>query len=152
MDTSRSIKVRVKVMDEEGKYALQEIHGLKEGDVVNGKTNGEAVEISWNGQTALLWLGSNCQEVKMTAKKKHVRKLPKGFMLDICVFVEDENGMTGSGATMKEAKEYLYGKIVNKYWIVKDWNKENENHGVAFGEGETREEAVEDFWYNYKNI
>ena len=58
-------KAIIKVLTEEGKYLLREIHGLKEGDIVEGyyHRNG-AFDFKHNGQDAVVWIGINAELLK----------------------------------------------------------------------------------------
>lgn len=64
-----TINVIVKAFTEAGKYALDEIKGIKEGDIVNGDYNSKnnSVSIALSGKEAVLFIGENC---KMTKSSK----------------------------------------------------------------------------------
>lgn len=155
MNARRSIEVLVKVKTDEGKYCLQEIKGLKEGVVIKGEIDeGKAVWFKWNGEDAILWLNDNCEEIvpSKSVRKRSVRRLPKGYRLDSCVIVEGEDGVRTCRETLREALEDTHErntKPVLRCWIYKDWNTETEQYGFCYGEGETKSEALEDFWINY---
>lgn len=149
MNNSRIVKVQVKIFDEEGKYALEEIKGLKEGDIITGTANDDCVHFTYNGADAVLFINSNCKIVSPKKSRRVSRRLPKGYKLDVCVLLEDENGNKEASETRADAASRLTGKIVNKLWVVRDWNTNDECYGVNYGEGDTKEEAIEDFWYNY---
>ena len=64
-----TINVIVKAFTKAGKYALDEIKGIKEGDIVNGDYNSKnnSVSIALSGKEAVLFIGENC---KMTKSSK----------------------------------------------------------------------------------
>ena len=68
------VKVRVKVFTDWGKTCLREIRGLEEGSVKVGsyckERNKVAVDIKHNGESAVLWLGENCEFVKKSRNKQ----------------------------------------------------------------------------------
>ena len=68
------VKVRVKVFTDWGKTCLREIRGLEEGSVKVGsyckERNKVAVDIKHNGESAVLWLGENCEFVKKSMNKQ----------------------------------------------------------------------------------
>lgn len=155
MKAQKNIIVKVKVMTIEGRYCLEEIHGLKEGVVLSGvlNENGESVSIVFNGEPCVLSLGHNCTEVKQNAKR-HVRRLPAGCSLDWSCVVEDHLGHSGFGETRREAVEDMLDNGgervgVRTTWVVRDWDSKQEVHGWLYGEGDTKEEALEAFHEMY---
>lgn len=54
-------KAVVKVQTEFGRHCLDEIKGLKEGEILEGLYNpkNNAFDFYWNGEGAMLWIGQN---------------------------------------------------------------------------------------------
>lgn len=151
----KKVKVRIKVLTEEGRYCLQEIKGLKEGAVIEGRIsdyNDKAIDITWQGEDAVLWLGENC----VIAKKAN--RLPKGWIMDVyCHAVDFDGHYLDGGATRQEVVELMRerGYKSGEYeirWVVRDYHVEKDHFGDFEGIGETRDEAIKDFWREVKHI
>lgn len=93
------VKVIVKVSSEQGKYCLAEIHGLKEGEEIIGEYNeaNGAVDFTWGGLDAMLWVGENC-EIVSTLQMEYI--------------VADKNSLVAAAMSenffddLKEAKQF----------------------------------------------
>jgi hypothetical protein len=112
------VQVKVKVITENGKYALNEIKGLKEGEIVNGEYNRQnnSVTFKWHGNNSILFVGENC-----TLSKSSQSEIDRMNALDK-VFVSDE--------IKNREKEYLCGafkdKLVTLTYCNKRSNKETD--------------------------
>lgn len=150
--TLTDMKVIVKATTESGKYLLKEIKGLQEGTVIEGKLNGNALEFQWNGEDAVLWIGENCEEIKT----KRNYKMPKGWMLDVyCRAVTDDDVIETA-----ETKSELINAMNDRNWrrseytiewVAIEYNVEEDYHGNIDALGDTKAEAVKNFWDKYES-
>lgn len=150
------MKVIVKVTTEEGKYLLREMKGLREGTILEGTRKGNAFEFKWNGCDAVLWFGDNCEEYK---NRKKSNRMQKGWMMDITcraiTNVTDEIlEVAGTKAEILEAME-ARGWKRDEYsigWAVIEYNVERDFHGTVDAIGETKAEAIKNFWQKYNEV
>lgn len=72
------MKAIVKIKNEDGKYLLQEIRGLKEGTIIDGVYNptNKSISFVFNGYDSVLYVGYNC-ELLPTKKQKKTNKKSK---------------------------------------------------------------------------
>jgi hypothetical protein len=70
MIESVKARVRVKVATETGRYCLREIHGLKEGTILEGRycPINKSFDFVWDGEPAMLWVGDNAELVVKETK------------------------------------------------------------------------------------
>lgn len=146
------VRVKVKVFNEEGYWLLNEIRGLKEGTIIEGVANphNKGIDFKWNGGDAVLWLGTNC----VLCKKRN--RLNKGTIMDIYWFAYSNSGKYIDGASSKhELLELMSSKGYSReeYKVIcqaTEYHVKEDYYGDNFGEGETRKEAIRDFWENFK--
>lgn len=81
MITSVKARVRVKVTTETGRYCLREIHGLKEGTILEGRycPINKSFDFVWNGEPAMLWVGDNAQ-LLVSRKKSSSKSSPRNCL------------------------------------------------------------------------
>lgn len=74
MVESVKARVRVKVTTETGRYCLREIHGLKEGAILEGRycPINKSFDFVWDGEPAMLWVGDNAELVLKDAKRGYI--------------------------------------------------------------------------------
>lgn len=81
MAESVKARVRVKVTTETGRYCLREIHGLKEGTILEGRycPINKSFDFVWDGEPAMLWVGDNAQ-LLVSKKKSSSRSTPRNIL------------------------------------------------------------------------
>lgn len=74
MIASVKARVRVKVLTETGRYCLREIHGLKEGKILEGRycPINKSFDFVWDDEPSMLWVGDNAELV--VKEKRHSSK------------------------------------------------------------------------------
>lgn len=74
MVESVKARVRVKVTTETGRYCLREIHGLKEGTILEGRycPINKSFDFVWDGEPAMLWVGDNAELVLKGTKRGYI--------------------------------------------------------------------------------
>lgn len=71
-------RVRVKVLTEYCKHCLREIHGLKEGAILEGRycPINKSFDFVWDDESAMLWVGENA-ELLVAEKKRSSMSTPR---------------------------------------------------------------------------
>lgn len=93
--------VRVKVTTETGRHCLREIHGLKEGTILEGRycPINKSFDFIWDGEPAMLWVGDNAQ-LLISKKKSSSKSSPRNILRRIILslnyneYVKLENPVT----------------------------------------------------------
>lgn len=101
MVESVKARVRVKVITETGRYCLREIHGLKEGTILEGRycPINKSFDFVWKGEPAVLWVGDNARLIikqKNSSSKSAPRNILRKMILRLGYneYVKLENPVT----------------------------------------------------------
>ena len=101
MIASVKARVRVKIFTETGKHCLSEIHGLKEGTILEGRycPINKSFDFVWDGEPAMLWVGDNAQLLvlkKKSSSKSSQRNILRRIILRLNYneYVKLENPVT----------------------------------------------------------
>lgn len=78
-----SVKARVivKITTDTGRHCLREIHGLKEGAILEGRycPINKSFDFVWDGEPAMLWVGDNAQ-LLVSRKESSSKSTPRNTL------------------------------------------------------------------------
>lgn len=148
------MKVLIKVCNENGKYLLNEIQGLKEGMIVDGKYNhaNGAVDFKWRGLDAVVWMNINCVPYVPT---KHVchHQLPRGWRFDSYWMSSFNEGGETKSECIKNSLFAVPGTTRNDFivhCILTLYNPTTDIYSGPHIEADTLKEAAEMFWNEWE--
>lgn len=137
----------IKISTKQGRYGLEEINGLTEGDIVRGQYNpkNKSISFDWNGQPAMVFIGENAE---FAPRKEYDpwRFEWNGYKIYVTVVAcaPDTTDIIDEYANVQEARRDMKERGIERYdlwYCAAEETDENDLNPASWGK--TRKEAVD---------